>query len=123
MSLVQPQLHNDAVWRSESGKLLVKRCNACDALYHYPRPMCPFCMSDDTAWVETQGRGTVYSFSIARQKNADPYVIAYVTLDEGVSLLTNIVDTPPESVAIGMPVSVAFREVDGRAVPMFVRSD
>ncbi|MDB5828538.1 MAG: hypothetical protein JWQ73_2758 [Variovorax sp.] len=122
MNAVQPQLHNDAVWRSESGKLLIKRCNACEALFHYPRPMCPFCMSGDTAWVEAKGSGTVYSFAITRQKNADPYVIAYVALDEGVSLLTHIVDTPLERIAIGMPVSVAFRDVDGQAVPMFTQS-
>jgi uncharacterized OB-fold protein len=122
VSSVQPALHNDAVWRSEGGKLLVKQCRACEARYHYPRPFCPFCMSDDTAWLETAGRGTIYSFSISRVKNADPYVIAFVTLDEGVSLMTNIVDTPLERIAIGLQVAVAFREVDGQAVPMFTQS-
>jgi len=122
MSSVQPALHNDAVWRSEAGKLLVKRCNACDSPYHYPRPFCPFCMSDDTAWLEASGRGTIYSFSIARQKNADPYVIAFVTLEEGVSLMTNIIDTPLDRIAIGLPVEVSFREVGGQAVPMFMHS-
>jgi len=116
-------LHNEPAWCSESGRLLVKRCNACSSLYHYPRPMCPFCMSEDTAFVETAGRATIYSFSITRLKNAEPYVIAFVELEEGPRLMTNIVDTPLDRIAIGLPVEVAFREHDGRQVPMFAATN
>jgi len=119
MSTAASALHNEPAWRSEAGKLLVKRCNACHSIYHYPRPMCPFCMSEDTTFIETKGRATIYSFSITRQKNADPYVIAFVELHEGPRLMTNIIDVPLERLAIGLPVSVVFREVDGRSVPMF----
>jgi uncharacterized OB-fold protein len=42
-----------------------------------------------------------------------PYVVAVVSVDDapGVHLTTRIVDTPPESVTIGMPVEVVFEHV------------
>lgn len=110
---------NDAVWQSENGKLVVRRCNSCEQNYHYPRPFCPFCMSADTSWLEASGRGEIYSFSIVRQRDAEPYVMAFVALDEGVTLMTNIVDTPLDRIAIGLPVEVSFRDVKGQLVPMF----
>ena len=39
-----------------------------------------------------------------------PYVMAYVDLDEGVKMLTNIVDCPPDQVKIGMPVEVVYED-------------
>jgi uncharacterized OB-fold protein len=37
--------------------------------------------------------------------------MAYVELDEGLKMLTNIVDCPPEQVKIGMPVEVVYEDV------------
>ena len=50
-----------------------------------------------------------------------PYVIASVELPEqtGLRLMTNIVDVPPDDVAIGMPVSVRFERVGETFVPLF----
>jgi uncharacterized OB-fold protein len=50
-----------------------------------------------------------------------PYVVALVDLAEGARLMTNIVDCPPESVAVGLAVHVQFRSpVPGtHAVPVF----
>ena len=86
--------------------------------HHYPRPICPFCFSDDTEWIESRGTGTIYSFSVTRL--SPPYAIAYVTLDEGPTMMTNIVDCDFEGLAIGQRVSVVFVPTDGGpAVPMF----
>jgi uncharacterized OB-fold protein len=41
------------------------------------------------------------------------YVIAYVTLDEGVSMLTNIVDVDAAKVKVGQRVKVVFKPSDG----------
>jgi uncharacterized OB-fold protein len=72
-----------------AGKLLVKRCTACGAAHHYPRARCPFCGSERTEWTEASGLGTVYSYSVFRH-GPIPYAIAYVTLEEGVTLMTNL---------------------------------
>ena len=100
------------------GQLLLKRCADCDKTYYYPRPICPFCMSDDTTWVEASGGGQIYSWSV--QRRADPvYVIAFVTLDEGPTMMTNIIDCDLDSLEIGQKVSLVFEEREGQPVPVF----
>ncbi len=104
-------------WRSTRGKLLIQQCTKCGEAFHYPRSVCPFCMSDQPEWKECSGDGTIYSFSIMRR--GEPYVLAIVTLDEGPRLMTNIVDCDFDAIEIGQQVSVTFKDVDGVAVPMF----
>jgi uncharacterized protein len=107
-------------WQAaDQGRLLLKQCRACGEFHHYPRDICPFCLSEDTAWTDSPGRGTLYSFSTMGQGDA-AYTLAYVTLDEGVTLMTNIVDCDPAALRIGQPVRVVFRPSQGGpAVPMF----
>lgn len=108
-----------AYWQAaDEGKLLVKKCNACGEVHHYPRDICPHCLSSDTVWQQAAGTGTVYSFSTMGQGEA-AYTLAYVTLGEGVTLMTNLVDCDPAKVAIGDKVRVVFKPTDGHAVPMF----
>ena len=98
-------------------ELYVQRCGACGALRYYPRALCPRCLSDHIEWVLSSGRGTVYTYTVTYQnlaagfRDALPYVLAYVELDEGARLLTNIVDCSPEQVRIGLPVEVTFEDV------------
>jgi uncharacterized OB-fold protein len=104
---------------AEEGRLLIKRCTACGRPHHYPRSICPFCWSDRTEWVAASGRGTIYSYSVMRRVPV-PYAIAYVTLDEGITMMTNIIDCDLERIRIGQPVRVVFRPTDGGPpVPMF----
>jgi hypothetical protein len=114
------QAETAAYWQAaDEGRLLVKRCSACGEFHHYPRDLCPFCLSDATEWVEAAGTGTVYSFSTMGQGEA-AYTLAYVTLDEGPTMLTNLVGADPSAFAIGQPVRVVFTPSEGGpAVPMF----
>ncbi|MBS7701378.1 Zn-ribbon domain-containing OB-fold protein [Chelatococcus sp. YT9] len=106
-------------WEAASkGKLLLKSCNACGAVHFYPRNICPHCFSDETSWVESRERGKIYTLSTMRRAGA-PYVIAYVSLEEGVAMLTNILCDDPADLAIGDAVDVEFIERDGRSVPVF----
>src|SRR5262249_21907599 len=73
------------------GRLLIKRCTACDEPHWYPRALCPFCGSERTEWMEASGHGTIYAYSVFRRAQI-PYAIAYVTLAEGPTMMTNIVD-------------------------------
>ena len=107
-------------------ELRVQRCRSCGQMRFYPRATCPACMSSDTDWVLCSGRGQVYTFTATHQNHAPgfrgslPYVLAYVELEEGVQMLTNIVDCPPEDVKIGMKVEVTFEDVtDEIAIPRF----
>ena len=101
------------------GKLVLRKCNSCGKMHHYPGTICPHCHSSDTAFVEASGRGEIYSYSVTRQAKP-PYVIAYVTLEEGVTMLTNIVDCDLEGLSIGQKVKVKFLDAgEGMALPVF----
>ena len=107
-------------WESaNNGKLLVKTCKACGKLHYYPRTICPHCLSSDTDWVEASGRGSIYTYSVMRRTEI-PYVIAYVTLEEGVTMLSNIVECDVDGVAVGQTVEVVFRDTEGgHSLPVF----
>jgi len=103
---------------AREGRLLLKRCGACGKVHYYPRPLCPFCMSGDTEWLEATGDGTLYSWSVERRANP-PYAIAFVALREGPTLMTNIVDCDLDALSIGQPVRLAFETRDDQPVPVF----
>ncbi len=107
-------------------ELILQRCRSCGTLQHRPRALCVSCLSDEIEHVPASGRGTVYSFTVTHQNQAPgfrealPYVLAYVELEEGVRLLTNIVGCSPENVRIGLPVEVEYAQLEGDiAVPRF----
>lgn len=102
------------------GKLVIKKCMDCGQYHHYPRALCPFCFSERTEWVQAKGTGTIFTYSVTRRGVPVPYAIAYVLLDEGVSMLTNIADCDLDSVKIGQKVNVVFKPTEnGLTLPMF----
>lgn len=115
-----PDVETKPFWEAAAeGRLLIKRCNSCGNAHYYPRTICPFCFSTDTQWQDASGEGVIYSFSIMRRA-APPYCIAYVTLAEGVTMMTNIVACDLDAIQIGQRVRLAFRPSDGGPpVPMF----
>lgn len=88
-------------------RLMIKRCRACGQAHFYPRPICPFCMSADTAWEPASGRGRVYTFTTVRKAEL-PSAIAFVELDEGPRMLALIVDSDLSTLAIGDAVRARF---------------
>ena len=114
---ITPERDSAPFWRSASGKLLIQNCTSCGENFHYPRTICPFCAGSALAWVECSGRGRIYTYSVTRR--GEPYAIAFVTLDEGPRLMTNIVDCDFDRLAIDDPVEVVFHDIDGTATPMF----
>ena len=100
------------------GRLLLQRCADCTAVVWYPRTFCPECPAGRLEWFEASGRGTVYSFTVVRRgatgayRDAAPYVLAYVELEEGPRLMTNIVDCDVDAVRIGDEVRAVFHPTD-----------
>jgi uncharacterized OB-fold protein len=104
---------------ARQGRFMIPVCTACGKAHWYPRAICPFCSSDKVEWRAASGKGTIYTFSVMRRVK-EPYVIAHVTLAEGPTMLTNIVDCDFDTVRIGQPVAVVFAETEnGPPVPMF----
>lgn len=101
-------------------KLVMQRCRDCNAWVWTPRPLCNECGSTEIQWTPMSGKGEVYSFTVIRQvvgraaskafEPDVPYVVAWVDLDEGPRMITNIVGCPIEDVKLGMQVSVVFEQ-------------
>jgi hypothetical protein len=113
----------DACARHE---FLVQRCAACGTVQHYPRGVCAACWSDSLQWKPSAGRGRVYTFTVTHRTQARgfrdelPYVLAWIELDEGVQVMSNIVGVDPAKVVIGLPVKVTFEDVnEGLSIPKF----
>lgn len=108
------------------GQLLLCECDDCGLVYYYPRALCPNCFSEDINWVEASGTGKVYSYSTTSTMSGWPeddlpLVVAYVELDEGPRMMTNV-DANPDTIEIGTCVEVQFVETEEEdvAVPVFV---
>lgn len=107
-------------WQAtRQGRLLIGRCRACGEPHWYPRTICPHCGKAEVDWVPAAGTGRIYSFSVMRRAEV-PYAIAYVTLDEGVTMLTNLVECDFDALAVDQPVSLAWRDTGPDAsLPVF----
>lgn len=104
---------------AKEGKLLLRYCKDDGKPHYYPRQICPYTFSTNLEWREAKGTGVIYTYSIMHAAKP-PYVIAYVTLDEGVSMMTNIVDTPFDQIKVGQKVKVVFKDMDdGHKLPCF----
>jgi uncharacterized protein len=115
-----PSVETQAFWTAAGeNRFIVRKCMACGKAHWYPRAICPFCASDRTEWVDASGHGTIYSYSVMRRV-PEPYAIAYVTLAEGPTMLTNIVECDLDALQIGQAVTIVFKpSEDGPPVPMF----
>ena len=109
------------------GELVLQRCTACGVVQHRPRALCVSCLGDTIEHFVASGRGSVHTFTVTHQNGvpgfsqACPYVFAYIDLEEGPRLLSNVVGCAPEDVHIGMPVKVDFVATEaGLGVPRFV---
>ena len=110
---------------TQQGRLLLKRCRDCAAVIWYPRAICPECASLQTEWFDATGRGRIYSYTVNHRGEGNyqglpPFVLAYVELDEGPRIMTNVVGAEAGELAVGLPVEVVFHATpDGPALPRF----
>ena len=98
-------------------ELRMQRCKQCGYIRFPVSVICPKCHSMEAEWAKLSGKGTVYSFTIYRVpyhpafKDAIPYVVAIIQLDEGPRMESNIIGCKVEEVRIDMPVMVAFDDI------------
>jgi uncharacterized OB-fold protein len=110
---------------ARQGHLRIQRCSQCDRYIFYPRAVCPHCMSASIEWVTASGRGSIHAFTVVHRAPEEfrrevPYVVALVDLEEGVRMMTRIVDCQPASVRVGLPVAVTFQALSEEiALPCF----
>ena len=104
----------DAAKRHE---LMIPRCRPCNRFFWYPRQACPYCLREDWEWTPASGKARLHTFTIVRQPqnpsfNEDvPYAYAVVQLDEGVRMISNVVDCNPEELKVDTPLLVKYEDV------------
>jgi uncharacterized OB-fold protein len=110
-------------------ELRFQRCTACRAWRHVPRELCAECGSWDWEWERSSGRGTVFTWTVAERPlhpafaDALPHASVVVAMDEGVRVLSEVVECPPSALAIDMPVEVVFDDVTPEVtLPKFRRA-
>lgn len=124
-----PRLSSESrpFWESAAeGQLRLPYCAPCATWVWFPRSACVAC-GRPPEWRPATGFGRLTSYTVERRattvrwRDAVPYVIAYVTLDEGVILISNLVGAAPESLSTGIRVRARFEPTDdpGLAVPVF----
>lgn len=106
-----------AFWEgAKQHELMAYKCLNCGTFY-YPAIHCVSCNDPKMGWVKVTGKGNVYTFVIYHRmfhpgwKDDIPYNVAWIKLEEGPLLMSNIVDCKNEDIEIGMPVEVVFEEV------------
>lgn len=117
-----PQMDVERFWQATAENvLLIKECRDCGQPHFYPRMLCPHCLSDRVEWKAVSGLGEIYSCSTMMGRNGPGHTLALVRLDEGVTLMSNIVDSDPASLQIGQRVQVVFRQPrdNGPVLPLF----
>lgn len=114
---------------AREGVLRLQRCRACQAAIHYPRLWCPKCWSTDLEHFDARGIGTVVTYTVVHQSPFEafdahtPYVLAIVQLEEGPTMLANVIGPGAMDVAIGDPVRVRFEKRNGwTVIPQFERT-
>jgi uncharacterized OB-fold protein len=109
----------------EAGRLELQHCRDCRRAVFYPRCVCPHCGGEALEWRPSPGRGAVHSFTVAHRAPppfdaAVPLVFALIDLEEGVRMMSRLIDCDPRSVHIGAAVEVAIAALgDGPLLPYF----
>ena len=123
--LPQPTPETQHFWDgTKAGELRLQRCDDCAHVYFPPRPLCPGCSSRNVEVFAASGNGKLLSYVINHRPHPSfesPYAIAVVELDEGPTMLSNIVGCAqtPEALVLDMPLAVTFEDNGDIAIPLF----
>ncbi|PIC67808.1 nucleic acid-binding protein [Sporosarcina sp. P21c] len=115
----KPMMSQDTekFWRllQEEKQLHLQKCNNCQTYSHPPRVVCSNCHSFDLGWVPSEGKGVIHSYVIYHRSVhpgfKTPYGVILVELEEGVRIISNMVDCEPHEIEIGMPVEAVVDQV------------
>ncbi|TAJ21442.1 MAG: hypothetical protein EPO65_01485 [Dehalococcoidia bacterium] len=126
-----PRPANEALTRpfweaAQQHRFVVPQCVACDDFFWPPRAACPSCLREAWKWAEVSGRARLYSFTIVRQPanpaflEGVPYVYALVDLEEGIRMVSNVVDCLLDDLQNEMSLVAMFEEMgDGWTLVKF----
>ncbi|MCP4750071.1 MAG: Zn-ribbon domain-containing OB-fold protein [Proteobacteria bacterium] len=101
----------------KEGKLMYQQCQDCGKVVFFPKELCDGCLSENLEWKTSSGKGSLFTFTVtydyAPPEFADdvPFALAIVNLEEGFSIMSNMVECDFEKLECDMPVQVVFDPV------------
>ena len=108
---------------AKQNKLFIQKSTISKKYFFYSRSFSGVEANEPYEWEEASGKGTIYSFTISNIAggsefyiNKTPYIIGIILLEEGVRLMSNIVDCDHSSVEIGKKVKVVFKRLNNEIV-------
>lgn len=127
--LPTPTALTEPFWQAARERRLVRPvCDECGRNFFTPQLVCPACLSAAWAYRQSSGLGTVYSSTVIHRSPTPairvPYQLAIIDMDEGWTLLSNIVDAGPTPIDIGARVAVTWLDLnDNWTLPVFTPHD
>ena len=105
----------------------VPQCQKCGDFNWIPYPACRTCLSEDQKWVVASGDASVWSYSVVHRGAGAfgeevPYVVVLAKLVEEPRpciVTATLVDCEPETVKIGMPLTVVYEDIPDEDITMF----
>lgn len=124
-AVIPPGIDHGNAWFWDGvreGRLLVQRCASCGTLRYPNAPMCGRCQSFEWDTQASTGRGTVRTWLVSRHPNGEEEgrIVVLVDLEEGVRMVSNIVDFDPAEVEEDLPLQLTFRTYGDVVLPQFV---
>src|SRR5262245_40583440 len=110
---------------TRAGKLMLQSDRKDGNYQFYPRVTGMRSGSRDLEWREASGKGKVFTYTVAHRarepfRGHEPFLIAMVTLDEGVNIMANIVNCRSDEIRIGLPVKLRWAPLmDGTQLFLF----
>ena len=104
------------------GKLALQRCGHCLHWIHFPDFLCPACGSDQLAFEDADGDGTIETFTVIHRvfvpgfESSAPYAVGWIALDlqPGLRVFADLVGVPHDQLRIGLHVTPTVTTPDGR---------
>lgn len=123
-----PEPDTQPFWEAtKNHQLRYQLCDDCSGIVFHPRRHCTHCLSLNLSWKTSRGEGAIYTYSIVRStyhpafRSRVPYVVAWIDLDEGFRMLSNVVgiDDPAADVRVGQRVRVDWEDHGDVSLPRF----
>lgn len=112
-----------AFWKgSKNHELRLQKCLGCGNIWYPPSEACPKCLSTTYEWSRMSGRGKIWSWVVFHQRYFPsfaqdiPYNVVVVQLEEGPTMISNLIGIKNEDIKCDMPVEAVFDDVTADVV-------
>jgi hypothetical protein len=112
---------NQALWDGyRKHELRLPQCQGCHQVFFPPSPRCPKCGSFEMGYIESKGKGRIYSYTVVNFPQVPgfryPLPVGLIELDDGPRMVADLVGVTREQVSVGMPVEVDWLDSHPAAI-------